>query len=871
MNDLLTQVPDGFLPRVYYGLTRGNQTYRFIQDTVLNLELTGNVGDAFEFLLVSPMQTYVEAIGVKINETQAKIIIPGDYYADATSFSVVNTRTGSIDNVTFDNSELTLQDASYLGQYDADENINKQITVLHDIETNESNVIFASVDYSGDKDYNWVRIGGFMNGVNGKAVYSVTSSNISTILGFATIGDSLLAGEAFTHDGISFNIGDLKTITTLSPLAVSASGNIRGPQGNTGAAGANGQNGQDGATPTIVDDYWYINGTSTGVKAVGTDGTDGQNGQSFQMKSGLYSTPANYGQSGNVGPDSQVLQQLPTLPQSSGLTGFAYVVYDPLTTPLSPYYDLYYANNGDVSWTIMHPFSGLKGEDGADGYTPYIQNNQWYINGVSTGVQATGDTGATGPQGWGFYAATSSVSNISEISGCRVGDLIVGAQNDVTGLITVLGVSLAKGQVVKVTSATTGTYYGSISGIRGFSIIPTTTNVTSVTDWNTNNILNTVRVGDHFLNTSSSTLTILGQSVAAGGLCSIISDTTGSTIGLGSILGPTGATPNISATATGLASGASPTVTVSGTTDNPILTFGIPAGAQGPAGAGAEPERKYDMLLPISNIVNDNGTLSSENIFGSNVWTDGSNIYYSAGTTQLKLNRETHQWEIMTWNGLTNFYGAYVWTDKTNIYYSSGSSQYVLDIATSTWSAKTWTGVSSLYGSNVWTDGSNIYYSSSTLQYVLNVATSTWSVKTWTGLTNFNGNNIWTDGSNIYHSGTSAGTAGSTYQLDKSTSTWTSKSWTNSASVNGACIWNDGVYIHYDQLFSHKYLNKATESWDDYNWINWPTNQSEFDGHNIWSDGSNTYIGNYNANTQYVFAKFKPKMQTSTMSQWLLY
>jgi hypothetical protein len=129
--------------------------------------------------------------------------------------------------------------------------------------------------------------------------------------------------------------------------------------------------------------------------APGTNGTNGQNGQSFQMQSGLYSTPDNWGQAGNVDGDGNPLLQLPTLPQVA-ITGKGYVVYDPLTTPLAPFYDLYYANNGDVSWTIIHPFSGIAGQDGQNGETPYISGGTWWIGSTDTGIPATGPQGPTG-------------------------------------------------------------------------------------------------------------------------------------------------------------------------------------------------------------------------------------------------------------------------------------------------------------------------------------------------------------------------------------------------------------------------------------------------------------------------------------------
>ena len=530
VQQLIEQAPAGFLPRVYYGLTRGGNTYRFINDTVLNVELTNQatIGDAFEFYADNETAEYIPAVGILINETQIQIVIQGDYDVQETNFSIENMRTGEADSLTFENSPLSEQAASYLGDYPAEDNKEKQITVLYDVATGKQNLLFASIDINGDEVYNWLSLGGFLNGTDGTSIYSVTSSTITTVLNFAKTGDLLLAGDTFSYSGNSFNIGDLKTITLLSPLTLTSSGNIRG------ATGADGADGADGYTPYIQDNYWYINGVNTGVKAIGTAGTDGTDGQSFQTQSGLYSAPANWGETGNVDSEGNALLQLPTLPQTN-ITGKGYVVYDPLTTPLSPFYDLYFANNGDVSWTIIHPYSGLKGQDGTDGYTPYIQNNQWYINGVSTGVQATGDTGATGPAGptgptgpaghaifpvpdldyltYSFLNPINIVSRHVQQNDC----IIAGSSFTYTNSIG--SYNLVKGQIYSILSLS---YDDSLNK---WEMIPIELNM--------------------------------------------------------NILGPTGATPQIAASATGLSAGASPTVTVTGTTDNPILTFGIPAGAVG--------------------------------------------------------------------------------------------------------------------------------------------------------------------------------------------------------------------------------------------------------------------------------------------------
>lgn len=399
VQQILSQRPSGFLPRVYYGLTRGAQTYRFIQDWVVNISgLSGNVGDAFEFISQSETGNYIPAIGILLPNEQVQISVQGDYTVSTTQFDIINMRDGSV--LTDDlGSVLSTQPASYLGDFNADTNADKQITVLNDLETNTNNVIFASVDFNNDGIYNWIRIGGYTNGADGRSIYTITAATISAVLSGAKIGDSLVAGEAFTSDGYTFAIGDTYTISLLSPLTLTANGNLRGPKGDQGDQGTPGTNGTNGYTPYIQDGNWYINGVDTGIVAQGTNGTNGQNGQSFQMNSGLYSTPDNWGEAGNVDGDGNALLQLPTLPQATGMTGYAYVVYDPLTTPLDPYYDLYFCNDNDNDWTIIHPYSGLKGADGTNGDTPYIQDGYWYIGGVNTGTEAQGPQGNPGTNG----------------------------------------------------------------------------------------------------------------------------------------------------------------------------------------------------------------------------------------------------------------------------------------------------------------------------------------------------------------------------------------------------------------------------------------------------------------------------------------
>ena len=582
VNEILSQRPSGFLPRVYYGLTQGAQTYRFLADAVINVSgLSGVVGDAFELVSQSETTNYIPAIAIMINSTQIKINVQGDYNVYTTTFDITNLRTGSVLSNEDLGSVLATQYASYLGDYDPQTNADKQITVLYDLELNDENVIFASVDFNSDDIYNWIRIGGYSNGVDGTSIYSVADATAPAVFSSAKVGDVVVAGEDFTYDGVTFNIGDIGRISVLSPLTIISDGNVRGPQGSQGNPGTPGTPGANGYTPYIQDGNWYINGVDTGVQAVGQNGTNGQNGQSFQMNSGLYSTPDNWGEAGNVDADNNPLLQLPTLPQASGMTGYAYVVYDPLTTPLEPFYDLYYANDNDNDWTIIHPFSGIKGQDGTNGETPYISGGYWYIGGTNTGVPATGPQGNPGP----------------------------------TPIIT------------------------------GAATVDNNTGVPSVT---------VVKTGTDAAPTLTFNFTNL-------------KGPQGST-------GPTGATPNISMAATGLAYGQSPTVAKTGTNENPIFTLGIPEGAPGQGFPSGGTTGQYLRKTTNSDYDTEWHTLGSGDITGAlgytpynstnpNGYVSSSallNLIYPVGSLRMSLNLGETSFMGGTWEMVSAGYA--LWT-----------------------------------------------------------------------------------------------------------------------------------------------------------------------------------------------------------------
>lgn len=403
LNKLIENAPAGFLPQTYYGLVEGEtQTYRADQQTIENVALPSAPAFGKVYALTSPTETegyvptYIAFVSGSQTQNTCEVIIKGDYNKSPTLFDIVDMSTGEVANSqTITGLSFSQQAASYVGEYSPKDNYNHQITALHDVSFNEDNVVYASIDVNSDGVYNWVKIGNYRNGTTGSSVRTVTGSNFQSVISSCLENDILLAGEDFTADDYVFNIGDLYTITTLSPLVLTLSGNIRGAQGATGATGATGA---DGTTPSIVDGYWYLGTTNTNVKAEGKDGQNGVDGNSFSIQTPLYSAPGNVGVPNNVDPQGNALATLPTLPQTD-ISGKAYVVYDPLTTPLTPFYDLYYANNNDTEWTIIHPYTGLAGKNGVDGLTPSIQNGYWYIGNENTGVNARGLQGPQGIQG----------------------------------------------------------------------------------------------------------------------------------------------------------------------------------------------------------------------------------------------------------------------------------------------------------------------------------------------------------------------------------------------------------------------------------------------------------------------------------------
>ena len=77
-----------------------------------------------------------------------------------------------------------------------------------------------------------------------------------------------------------------------------------------GQDGSNGKDGVNGKTPYIQNDYWYIDGTNTGVKAKGADGKDGLSGKDGTSGKDGKSAYETWIEAGHSGSEDDFLQWL---------------------------------------------------------------------------------------------------------------------------------------------------------------------------------------------------------------------------------------------------------------------------------------------------------------------------------------------------------------------------------------------------------------------------------------------------------------------------------------------------------------------------------------------------------------------------------
>lgn len=237
---------------------------------------------------------------------------------------------------------------------------------------------------------------------------------------------------------------------------------------------------------------------------------------------------------------------------------------------------------------------------------------------------------------------------------------------------------------------------------------------------------------------------------------------------------------------------------------------------------------------------------SFDNLYGSSIWTDGENVYYSSRETQYWLDPNDLVWKNKHWSNLpVDIQSQHIWVSGDAVYYSFGTQQYQLDKINSAWVPQTWNGLTNFSGSYVWTDGKNIYYSCDEKQYQLNLSDFRWSEKTWSGLTPVWGSEVWTVNGNVYYSD-----GKQQYQLDKDAYTWKEKTWNGLTEFQGSQIWIDDKNIVYCFKGTDQYtLDTIFSTWRRKTWLGFsPSKRS-----NIWTDGTTMFYsdGSSSAREQY--------------------
>ena len=122
-----------------------------------------------------------------------------------------------------------------------------------------------------DEVYNTVTTVGAVRDIE-NAIYTYIDQEIAKVEVSGSVGkDGLSAYEVWLNDGHTGTESDF-----LNWLK--GKDGVDGKDGINGVDGKDGVNGADGKTPYIQNDYWYIDGVNTNIKAKGTDGVNGKDG-----------------------------------------------------------------------------------------------------------------------------------------------------------------------------------------------------------------------------------------------------------------------------------------------------------------------------------------------------------------------------------------------------------------------------------------------------------------------------------------------------------------------------------------------------------------------------------------------------------------
>ena len=219
----------------------------------------------------------------------------------------------------------------------------------------------------------------------------------------------------------------------------------------------------------------------------------------------------------------------------------------------------------------------------------------------------------------------------------------------------------------------------------------------------------------------------------------------------------------------------------------------------------------------------------SINVDGQNFWSDGQNIYYSAGLTHYILNSD-YTLSPVTFTGLTDFMGYDVWSYHNNVYCSNGFGHYLFNSSTLTWTSFTFINNVNFKGLDVFYysvyDKCYAFYSNDLVEIDLNVPILTSSV--YYGFTdNITGAYLFTIDSLVCYS-----IGGSDYSFDVLTKTFSLRTWSglpNNSVYNGSRVWTDGTNYYWSSGTSHYIYDTSYGSWSSVKPVNVTEDQEPYE------------------------------------------
>lgn len=157
--------------------------------------------------------------------------------------------------------------------------------------------------------------------------------------------------------------------------------------------------GQKGDSPdiTITNDYWYIDGTNTGIKAVGPTGANGVSITSIE-KTATLGTSDTY----TIYYSDNHTSTFYVNNGTNGSNGVSITGIEKThSQELVDTYTIHYSNGGSFEYQVINGEEGprgIQGEKGEDGHTPTItisNDYYWVIDNEKTSIKAQGEDGLT--------------------------------------------------------------------------------------------------------------------------------------------------------------------------------------------------------------------------------------------------------------------------------------------------------------------------------------------------------------------------------------------------------------------------------------------------------------------------------------------